>query len=122
MSAQKALRGSETETRELLGGTEENNVCFPDEGSLICPPGRSMSFHKKETEKIELVARPGGGSGVSPSTKSTSSRLSKTKDSSSSLRPSDVTDSKKLKTEKIWLRSSRETFVLQRWSKFSNLH
>ena len=42
----------------------------------------------------------GGGSGVSPSTKSTSSRLSKTKDSSSSLRPSDVTDSKKLKTEK----------------------
>ena len=26
MSAQKALRGSETETRELLGGTEENSV------------------------------------------------------------------------------------------------
>ena len=25
---------------------------------MICPPGKSMSFHKKETEKIELVARP----------------------------------------------------------------
>ena len=47
VSAQKALQGSETETRELLGGTEEN----PDEGSLICPPGKSMIFHKKETEK-----------------------------------------------------------------------
>ena len=26
LSAQKALQGSETETRELLGGTEENSV------------------------------------------------------------------------------------------------
>ena len=26
VSAQKALRGSKTETRELLGGTEENSV------------------------------------------------------------------------------------------------
>ena len=26
MSAQKALQGSETETRELLGGTEEKSV------------------------------------------------------------------------------------------------
>ena len=50
VSAQKALRGSETETRELLGGTEENTVS-PDEGSLICPPGKSTSFHKKETEQ-----------------------------------------------------------------------
>ena len=25
---------------------------------MICPPGKSMSFHKKETEKIKLVARP----------------------------------------------------------------
>ena len=33
--------------------------CFSDKGSLICPPGKSMSFHKKETEKNELVARPG---------------------------------------------------------------
>ena len=31
---------------------------FPDEGSLICPPGKSMIFYKKETEKIELVPRP----------------------------------------------------------------
>ena len=26
---------------------------------MICPPGKSMIFYKKETEKIELVARPG---------------------------------------------------------------
>ena len=25
---------------------------------MICPPGKSMSFYKKETEKNELVARP----------------------------------------------------------------
>ena len=25
---------------------------------MICPPGKSISFHKKETEKIKLVARP----------------------------------------------------------------
>ena len=25
---------------------------------MICPPGKSMIFYKKETEKIELVARP----------------------------------------------------------------
>ena len=30
---------------------------FPGEGSLIA--GKSMIFHKKEIEKIELVARPG---------------------------------------------------------------
>ena len=38
-SAQKALQGSKTETRELLGGTEEKK-CFPNEGSMICPPGK----------------------------------------------------------------------------------
>ena len=54
MSALKALQGSETETRELLGGTEENSV--PTKGSLICPPSKSMIFHKEETEKNELVA------------------------------------------------------------------
>ena len=57
VSAQKALQGSETETRELLGGTDENSVS-PMRGSLICPPGKSMIFHKKETEK-NCVARPG---------------------------------------------------------------
>ena len=50
VSAQKALRGSEAETRELLGGTEENSAS-PMRGSLICPPGKSMIVHKKETEK-----------------------------------------------------------------------
>ena len=48
MSAQKGLQGSETETRELLGGTEENSV-----SPMI------MIFHKKETEKNEFVARTG---------------------------------------------------------------
>ena len=41
VSAQRALQGSKTETRELLGGTGEKE---------ICPPGKSMIFHKKETE------------------------------------------------------------------------
>ena len=64
MSAQKALEGSETETRELLGGSEENSI-LPDEGSLICPPGKLIinKKHKKSekidnVEKIDLVARP----------------------------------------------------------------
>ena len=56
MSDQKALQGSETETRELLGGTKEKNI-FPTKGSMICPP--SLIFYKKELEKNELVARPG---------------------------------------------------------------
>ena len=43
MSAQKAFQGSEMETRELLGGMEENSVS-PKEGSLIGPPGKSMIF------------------------------------------------------------------------------
>ena len=48
MLAQKALHGSETETRELLGGTEENSVSR----EVIDMP---MVIDKKETEKIELV-------------------------------------------------------------------
>ena len=47
----KASQGSETETSELLVGTEEK-VIFPDEGMII---------YKEETEIIELVARPDGG-------------------------------------------------------------
>ena len=50
VSAQKALQRSETEARELLGGREEKSVLLAD-GSLICPPGKSMIFYKKETEK-----------------------------------------------------------------------
>ena len=34
VSAKKALQGSETETGELLGGTEKNNI-LPDVGSVI---------------------------------------------------------------------------------------
>ena len=41
VSAQKALRGSETETRELLGGTEENSVS----------PMRGLDFLEKGNRK-----------------------------------------------------------------------
>ena len=44
----KPFKGSETETRELLGGTEEKSL------------SSTMIFNKKETGKIELVARPVG--------------------------------------------------------------
>ena len=40
--------------RKLLRG-DENEKSFPAEGSLI--------FHKEDTEKIELVARPGNKAG-----------------------------------------------------------
>ena len=42
VSAQKALRGSETETRELLGGTEENSVSLT----------RGQFFTKRKQTKI----------------------------------------------------------------------
>ena len=42
VSAQKAIQGSETETSELVVGTEEKY--FPNEGSLICPLGKPMIF------------------------------------------------------------------------------
>ena len=44
--AQKGLQGSETETRELLGGTEENSLSL-----MMGLEGKSMIFYKKETEK-----------------------------------------------------------------------
>ena len=48
VSAQKALQGYETETRALLGGTEENSV------SPTC-----FLFTKRKEKIIELVIRPG---------------------------------------------------------------
>ena len=42
MSAQKAPQGSGTDTRELLRGMEENERCFPDQGSLICSSGNDF--------------------------------------------------------------------------------
>ena len=52
VSAQKALQRPETETRELLEGTEEKKV--------IALPSRQINdFTKKENKKIGLVARPG---------------------------------------------------------------
>ena len=34
-------------------------MLFPDEGSFICPPGKSMIFTKRKQKKIELVFIPG---------------------------------------------------------------
>ena len=60
VSALKALQGSETETRGVARGCWEELQkivfsvlfqCFPDQQSLICPPGKSMIFHKNETER-----------------------------------------------------------------------
>ena len=36
---------------EGVAGKNGREWSFPDEGSLICPPGKSMIFHIKETEK-----------------------------------------------------------------------
>ena len=58
VSAQKALRGSETETRELLGGTEENSVS-PMRGHWFALQANQWFFTKRKQKKIELVARPG---------------------------------------------------------------
>ena len=49
--AQKVLKGSETETRELLGGTDVERY-FPDKGSFIGPPGKSTSFYQSGPPEI----------------------------------------------------------------------
>ena len=49
VSARKTFPGFDVEARELLGGTEKKNV-HPMKGHLI--------FYRKETEKMELLARP----------------------------------------------------------------
>ena len=43
VSAQKALQGSETETRELLGGTEEKSIALT--GVIDLPSSKSMIFY-----------------------------------------------------------------------------
>ena len=43
----EASQGLEMETTKL----PEREWCFLDEGSWICPLGKSMLFYKKETEK-----------------------------------------------------------------------
>ena len=53
VSAQTVLQGSETVTRELLRETSENNFC------KRTTAGKLLIFHNKQTEKNELVARPG---------------------------------------------------------------
>ena len=51
MSAQEALQGGETKTREVLVGTEEDKI-LPGEGSVIWLTGKSEFLHT-------FVARPG---------------------------------------------------------------
>ena len=58
VSPQKALQGSVTEM--VIAGWNWREKYFSDKGSLIC--SRKINyfyFTKKETEKIELGARPG---------------------------------------------------------------
>ena len=49
-SAQKAFQGSETETRELLGGTTENSVS-PVRGHLFAIQANQCFFTKRKQEK-----------------------------------------------------------------------
>ena len=54
VSAKKACRGSETEPKELLGGTEEK---------MMGPRGQiNFSFTKRKQKKIEFMARPNNSS------------------------------------------------------------
>ena len=57
VSAQKALRGSKTETGELLGGTEENSVS-PMRDHWFALQANQWVFTKRKQKKIELLARP----------------------------------------------------------------
>ena len=50
VSAQKAIQGSETETRELLGGTTENSVS-PTRGHWFALQANQDFFYKKETKE-----------------------------------------------------------------------
>ena len=51
VSAEKALQGSETETRELLGGTEEKSIS-PMRGHWFTLQANQWFFTKKETKKL----------------------------------------------------------------------
>ena len=56
VSAQKALRGSETEMRELLGGTEEN-IVSPMGGHWFTLQANQWFFTKRRQKKL-LMSRP----------------------------------------------------------------
>ena len=62
MSAQKAIQGSETETRESLGGSTE--IMFPDEGSLICSLGKLMIFLRIFSLLLIACDPPASGKGA----------------------------------------------------------
>ena len=42
---------------EGVAGRNVREKRFPDEGSLICPPGKSMIFYNKETEKNCVIGQ-----------------------------------------------------------------
>ena len=50
LSAQKTSRVRDGDKGVV--GRNRREYYFPDEGSIICPPGKLMIFNKKETEKI----------------------------------------------------------------------
>ena len=57
VSSKKPFKGPRR--RQGSWWEERKRIVFPDEGSLICPPGKSMIFfYKTETQKNELVATP----------------------------------------------------------------
>ena len=60
VSAQKAVQGSETETRELLGGTEENSVS-PLRDHL---PSRQINDFLRKGNRKKLSKWPDLGGGV----------------------------------------------------------
>ena len=45
----KALQVCKIESRDMLEGRKDY-IMFPDKWLLICPPGKSMIFSKKQTE------------------------------------------------------------------------
>ena len=50
VSAERALQGSDTKRRELLGETKENSI-LPNKGSLICPPANQWFYARKQQNK-----------------------------------------------------------------------
>ena len=67
MSAQKTLIGNVKEMRELLVVMKEKSISSTR--GVIYSPSRQIKdfFTKKETEKIELVARPVKNTDITPS-------------------------------------------------------
>ena len=57
VSSKKLCKGSETGTKELLGGTKRA-LFSPMKGSLILPPGKSVIFFTKKANSKKLSDWP----------------------------------------------------------------